>query len=120
MYAFKWLGLIVFVVLVGLGARSIAPKAKTAWFLRRENEALRREVREIQRARQASAERLRRLSVPRFIEQAARVRLQLRRPGEEVVVIVSKEEASATTTPKKPDSIWKFWQGLKEAFGIGQ
>lgn len=111
MKVFKWLGVVGIIALVGLGARNLAPKAKTALFLWQENRKIESELGDLKDEQEEAAERLRQLAVPRFIEREARIRLQLRRPGEEVAVIVPPEATSAPMPTQAADAgIRRAWQ----------
>ncbi|MDP3794311.1 MAG: hypothetical protein Q8R13_00060 [bacterium] len=105
----KWLLIVGVVALSGWAAYGMLPKARIAWFLWTENQKLRSQVSTFDQESQALRERAQRLETARFIEQEAKVRLQLRRPGEEVLIVV--EPAPATTTPEAPgaESRWSEW-----------
>lgn len=99
MRAFKWLGIIGIAALAAWGVKGLLPKAKTAWSLRQENERLRSERAEIEKEQDAILGKLHELDVPRLLEQEAKARLQVRRPGEEVVVIVPSPNATPPAAP---------------------
>lgn len=99
MKSFKLLLLLVLLPISIWGIRDLLPRAKTTWTLRQENAALVEELAAREQEKQALQERLHEFSVPRRIEEEAKLRLQVRRPGEEVVVIVPPKEVPVTTTP---------------------
>lgn len=114
MRVFKWLGFVGVVALVGLGVRNLVPKAKTTLFLWQENKQLQSELAGLKVKQHEAAERLHKLALPRFVEQEARIRLQLRRPGEEVAVIVPSQEALTKETPPEAaaTSAARAWRSL--------
>jgi cell division protein FtsB len=99
MKSFKLLLLLVLLPISVWGVRDLLPRAKTTWMLKRENSNLARELVAREEEKQALQDRLHDLSLPRRIEEEAKLRLQVRRPGEEVVIIVPPKEAPGTTTP---------------------
>lgn len=99
MKSFKLLSLLVLLSVSVWGVRDLLPRAKTTWTLRQENAELARELAAREEEKRALQERLHELSMPRRIEEEAKLRLQVRRPGEEIVIIVPPKEASVTTTP---------------------
>lgn len=99
MSAFKWLAVSVILLISIWWIRDLIPIAKTTWTLKQENAALARELAARNREKQALEAQLREFAEPRRIEEEAKLRLQVRRPGEEVVIIIPPEESSTTTPP---------------------
>lgn len=99
MKSFKLLFFLVLLPISIWGVRDLLPRARTTWTLRQENRELARELAAREEEKQALKKRLHELSLPRRIEEEAKLRLQVRRPGEEVVIIVPSKETPASTTP---------------------
>ena len=99
MRSHKWLFFLGMLALVGTGAYSLLPKARVVWLLWHENKRLSAQVENMERNVAALNKHIDQRDNPRIIEEEARLRLQLRKPGEQILIIVSPKEEAPTTSP---------------------
>lgn len=97
-------------ILLGLIATGAFREVRTALVLKREEEAQRLKIAELEKKKSELEQKLLSFDLPEGVEREAKERLNYKKPGEEVVVVLSQDAASSSMAAGKT-----FWDRIKSA-----